>query len=890
MTDKQEKLYVLIKEIDQLCKKHGLRYYMAGGSLIGVLRHRGYIPWDDDMDILMPRDDFNKFIEICKNELPKERVLETQETDRNYHNTLARYIDKTSTAFHSTQLSHDDPAGFVIDILVLDPIPDDKKIMQQYKNDILLYSDIINGTLVYSYRFGINAWRFIKAYIQMLFIGKDKVLKKIEDRLFCYKESECSKYVMRWSGCIFFFDKQMYGDGKFAPFLDFDAMIPEQSVEYLTWHYGDEWMYIPPHSEQEGHSAVYSLDTEYQEIKDVFKTLVDTKKLSKQYYHRKIFCFIMMNRRLKRKEKRFNFNLTLKGQNVLNYLNNNKDIIEQAYANDDITTLKDYFDEYLSLQLARNTIGREDYIGISRFEKPFLIDAPSLYIEMALRVLFCTNRISKAARLIEIAELKGKATDLMLEIKQDILTFRQAISCYSNKEFDKTEQICDALLSKYPKCISLLKLKIRLLIIKNDNYEFNNEIEKLIAESFKLFPTDGDLLKHQADITDSVDKKIEMYLTAVNFTDNGVVHLEIKDFIEQYKSKTIEFLSYLVKTKKENAITLVNNYLFLFENDQTVLVLRNILVESLYEYPTGLIVAEKAMRKLINQYESDIFTSRYNNLIYKITSNQEISKLFYQIFTNDLDNKKLQFCLDSIESENYPVEWANFAKCIINTKLGNTDEVFKLYLNIALSTNNEILKHYCSLFFYSDISTTAKQIEFFNKMNIKMPKSSFIDKFNKNKVEQYKNKIINSNLNKVFDKLNQLYPSYIETLNMLERLDMLSQKQVNFILATLADENKNTFNYMSVLTLNIMLKVNKMEKSDSFEQYEIESMYENIDRINHPENYNTIEYNSPIPLSYLDDKNIDKHIENSIMDKQLIDIIDNKNESDDIGKGDEINE
>ena len=58
----------LFREIDEICKKHNLRYVMAGGTLIGVLRNEGFIPWDDDVDIYMPKSDWDKFVEICKTE------------------------------------------------------------------------------------------------------------------------------------------------------------------------------------------------------------------------------------------------------------------------------------------------------------------------------------------------------------------------------------------------------------------------------------------------------------------------------------------------------------------------------------------------------------------------------------------------------------------------------------------------------------------------------------------------------------------------------------------------------------------------------------------------------------------------------------------------------
>ena len=75
MTEKQEHLLQLFRELDEICKKNNLRYVMAGGTAIGVVRNEGFIPWDDDVDIYMPRDDWNKLVEISGSVLPEHRAL-----------------------------------------------------------------------------------------------------------------------------------------------------------------------------------------------------------------------------------------------------------------------------------------------------------------------------------------------------------------------------------------------------------------------------------------------------------------------------------------------------------------------------------------------------------------------------------------------------------------------------------------------------------------------------------------------------------------------------------------------------------------------------------------------------------------------------------------------
>lgn len=84
MTEKQEHLLQLFRELDEICKKNNLRYVMAGGTAIGVVRNEGFIPWDDDVDIYMPRDDWNKLVEISGSVLPEHRALQCVDVDRSY--------------------------------------------------------------------------------------------------------------------------------------------------------------------------------------------------------------------------------------------------------------------------------------------------------------------------------------------------------------------------------------------------------------------------------------------------------------------------------------------------------------------------------------------------------------------------------------------------------------------------------------------------------------------------------------------------------------------------------------------------------------------------------------------------------------------------------------
>jgi lipopolysaccharide cholinephosphotransferase len=75
----------MLKIIDDICRKHHIAYWLCSGTLLGAVRHKGFIPWDDDLDICMLRDDYERFVQIAVAEFPDDMMLQTRETDPNYH-------------------------------------------------------------------------------------------------------------------------------------------------------------------------------------------------------------------------------------------------------------------------------------------------------------------------------------------------------------------------------------------------------------------------------------------------------------------------------------------------------------------------------------------------------------------------------------------------------------------------------------------------------------------------------------------------------------------------------------------------------------------------------------------------------------------------------------
>lgn len=104
-----------------ICEKHDITYFLAYGTLLGAVRHKGFIPWDDDVDIAMPRDDYNRFKKVCKTELDEQYILQNHETEPSYWQGISQIkVRKDGTLFEEPWVANlDVHKGVFVDIFVL---------------------------------------------------------------------------------------------------------------------------------------------------------------------------------------------------------------------------------------------------------------------------------------------------------------------------------------------------------------------------------------------------------------------------------------------------------------------------------------------------------------------------------------------------------------------------------------------------------------------------------------------------------------------------------------------------------------------------------------------------------------------------------------------------
>lgn len=123
----------ILDEIDRICKKHSLTYFLIGGTLLGAVRHEGYIPWDDDLDIAMPREDYIKFEEACKTDLGDKFFLHSPSTDPEYPMVMPKMRAKNTAFVQKTHVNSKMYQGIWVDIFPLDNAAKEKSLAQTFQ-------------------------------------------------------------------------------------------------------------------------------------------------------------------------------------------------------------------------------------------------------------------------------------------------------------------------------------------------------------------------------------------------------------------------------------------------------------------------------------------------------------------------------------------------------------------------------------------------------------------------------------------------------------------------------------------------------------------------------------------------------------------------------------
>lgn len=233
----QRYLMKLLREIDRICRKNDIQYFLMYGSLIGAVRHNGFIPWDDDADIVMTRHDYNRFRECCRSELGSEFDLVSAEDDENYGYTFPKLRLKNTTYIIRSEVSrHGRSAGFFIDIILMDYLSDNPRKAHRQQRAMMAMHRLISPGF-YQSEMGLNTFENFLVGSARKILGRKRVIRMMEKIASSASPEESSNFVAEIFlpnvNYFYVYDKRHFEKGIDVPFEDAVLRIPQDSIRLL---------------------------------------------------------------------------------------------------------------------------------------------------------------------------------------------------------------------------------------------------------------------------------------------------------------------------------------------------------------------------------------------------------------------------------------------------------------------------------------------------------------------------------------------------------------------------------------------------------------------------------------------------------------------------------
>ena len=525
MNEIQKKLYQILKKFDNLCKKYNIVYYLGGGSALGALRHKGFLPWDDDVDLYITRENYQKLLSVQNEFFDDDFVLVNTENFPRYRNTIVRCVDTHSTAITKARIVDQSPKGQFIELFILDPIPKNKKAQEEWFAKHWIYAELL------SVAFCVANNRIAQCIDENLYkqyknrceeVGYDAVLKELEDELFTIEEKDADEYCARWGLRNLIYNINWFKEPRYIPFEDISLPVATYAENVARFDYGDNWMYIPNVSEQVTHSFAESMNIPYKYFVEDYLNFFDSETTYQKYAARKNNLVNLYLEKLKAKTKK----IELKKAEVKLSLEYNRDSnLEnklKARKYDEVTT---FFSTWYENQFNSQFLQSNTFLPI---------DDDMLY--MALVPIIVRGDYSLVRKIIMLRIEKGDLTSKL----QNLLDFSNAIReiyiaidnhnhILAKGNLKKAHEInFEYADDQFNLKILDLKYKVEQLTSTDDSDKLINEINELLNQ----YKANGEIMYLMAEVYYNIGEKskaLEWYNLAYENTRHGFVRMHIEE-------------------------------------------------------------------------------------------------------------------------------------------------------------------------------------------------------------------------------------------------------------------------------------------------------------------------------------------------------------------------
>ena len=247
--DEMKKIQLnILRDIDKVCRKNGIKYTLMGGSLIGLIRHKGFIPWDDDIDIAMTNDNYERFLKVYPKQCKKEYLLINNRSDKSYYLPFDKIVDSRTILFEDN-CKPMGKMGVFVDLFVYSGISSNKNKQKRKYRKLNIINKALKAYAVYNKSPKTIKWRKkrIAKILLDCFASKDFLIEK---------NRQMSSSVIVPGGKIisnypiYGLEKEVHDASIFDEYEDYffektKVMSVKKYDEYLKDSFGD-YMKMPP--------------------------------------------------------------------------------------------------------------------------------------------------------------------------------------------------------------------------------------------------------------------------------------------------------------------------------------------------------------------------------------------------------------------------------------------------------------------------------------------------------------------------------------------------------------------------------------------------------------------------------------------------------------------
>lgn len=559
MNPLQEKLIDLLEEVDQICRENGIVYYLHAGNALGAVRHRGFIPWDDDIDIIVTRENWEKFHKAFHSKKRVNRTLVCPEDNPEHFYLFARYVDtKTSYAFRWKGFNTG-AEGVAIDFVIFDPVSGDVELQRKYRKWMILYSELVGRRLLVNPDGDLRTYQMLKLLGKV--IGEKPVLKFAKKKMDQYmvKDGPRSIQVAPHQGLSWTCSSEFFQEPEDVNVEGHMFYAPTNPRGFVRAVYGDDWMCLPPPENRRSHPFVGSLTVGDGEAEKDARRWVDPKKYDECYVKQKPYVV----RAAFHENKRFRIDARMRCQayalELQEKLNRAGLDLEALLAENRYTELLDLFSNYLSQQMSEyRKMDITTNVLTAEYTGAYVIHIPHDVLNIVCMVLTMTGDFPKAQKILDMNFGQGGVRPKEFETVQTLIDVNRELSVayYDDRDWYKIRTLVAEWLPRYPHHVDFVYLSLHDTLRKTKSKKVAQQVLERVEEELKIHPDSALLQRVRADALLRAERReqaVEEYRAILRTSCNGIINLDVSDTLRKLRVSEQSEAPVPVKKPEPNA-------------------------------------------------------------------------------------------------------------------------------------------------------------------------------------------------------------------------------------------------------------------------------------------------------------------------------------------------